>query len=104
MFKNLFRRAQPPVLYRREKPIRWTKADAQAFRAFVESESGVKLLAFQDDAMIRALIERSFTPEQVGAWKRGLGYMLSFKGQEDELPAVDGQLAPIQFADDESEK
>ena len=93
-----------PVIYRREKPIRWTVDDASVFRAFMESESGKKLLAFQDDAMINALLRGNSTRGQVAAWKYGLEYLLTYRGQKEAQEEPEGVPVPMQFSDEESVK
>lgn len=101
---SLILRDKRPVLYRREKPVKWTVSDAAQFRSFLESESGRKLLAFQDDAMINALLRGGITRNVLSGWKYGLEYLLTYKGEKQADVEAPGTLVPIQFTDSDEEE
>jgi len=103
MLERMFRDKRP-VLYRREKPVKWTVSDAAQFRAFLESEPGRKLLAFQDDAMINALLRGGITRNVLAGWKYGLEYLLTYKGEKEAEVEAPGSLVPIQFTDSDEEE
>lgn len=104
----LFRKKKqgmPFILYRRERPVVWTKDDALCVRQFMASPGGVKMRAFFEDRTINKIIAGTNSDEMRG-WTHAFQYLLSFQGEEQSGRDHDGEqpeTAPIQFLEDDEE-
>ena len=101
MFKFL-RRSQPEplVVYKRERPITWAKADAQAWRAFCDGALWKKIEAFIEDKMVNAYLA-GVDRARMGGWAEVLAELKAMRGEEPKARKVNPEdSVPIQISED----
>ena len=85
------------VLYKRTEPVVWTKGDAAAWGAILDSETWKKIEAFNQDSIVNGFIagkDKAF----LSGWLFGITRLGAFKGEN--APEREGKpedMVPIQF-------
>lgn len=100
MWKWLKREHKYPILYKRTEKIEWTRGDADAWAAVLDSPVYKKVEAFMHDRIINSLLsggDKTFL--------KGVLYAISslegFKGEPEKNDKINPkELSPIQFFDD----